>query len=242
MGVLYYIPARRFPDKLNAPETLKGEALAKVGLGHLDGAKMAFRSVVNNGPDRGAGLCISLGIPASKTGVFKDSQTWQPCNGGDIWLGWYTDDKPGPETFLRLNALPGESSAVLGDGNTWEFVPTRALPEVLTFDSAGKTKWSPRPSDAEHFAASEWLMDYLLKGDQRPLLDVVERLSVCLGARYHVSVMEVIALGLFVTSLNLRVVCACLGIDYDELTGKKNEVTESTAPDSNSGQPEDSRT
>ena len=44
------------------------------------------------------------------------------------------------------------------------------------------------------------------------------------GMESGVRPMEMIALGLFSTDLNTRLVCTCLGIDWAELEGKKNEA------------------
>jgi hypothetical protein len=265
MGVLYYVPARRFdggrmPDVLK-PSRLAGDgvSLEGVGLGHLDGAPLSFRGVRNNGPDGGAGLVVGLRSPANETGVFA-GQRWQPCAGGDVFIlmdnGQGTMDngggpagdrrgvapgentagtavphsfgnspgRPGPEVFLRGDALPSVTDVVMADGNAWGFVPTKALPEVMRLDGAGELCWMPRARDAAHFEASAWLMDFLLaEGETRPYVDTLARVAVCLGARYHVSLMEVQALGLFSTDLLTRIVCACVGIDFDEVVGKKNE-------------------
>lgn len=218
-GCLYYLPARLFNGP--TPDTLKGDGLAAHGLGHLDGARLAFRGVRNHGPDGGAGLCIGLAVPASETGIFP-GQTWQACNGGDLWLGWLDGAQPGPEVFLRANALDATNEIALADGHLWGFVETRALPEVMGFDTAGQVTWRPRAEDQAHYEASAWLMDYLLSADSRAYLDILTRVATCLGARYHISATEMLALRLFSTDLNLPVVCACLGIDYGELTGKKN--------------------
>lgn len=220
MGCLYYIPARRFEDA-RIPDTIKGEALAGLGLGHLQGASLTYRGVRNSGPDGGAGLVLGVNTPASETGVWLSEQTWQPANGGDVFIGWKTDAKPGPDSFLRANALPAKTEVVMGDGNPWGFVVTSALPMVMCLDSAGEIDWKSRPSDAAHFAASEWLFDYLC-GGERTYVDIVANVATCMASRYAISPIEIMALELFSTDLNAEICCACTGIDYDEYTGKKN--------------------
>lgn len=220
-GCLYYLPARRFDGK-RVPDVLKGEQLAAVGLGHLKGAAISYRGVRNGAPDGGAGLVLGVNHPTNETGVFPD-QHWQPCDGGDLFIGWPKDAQPGPSVFERKDALAATDTVVMADGNPWGFIATKALPEVMGFDSSGNPAWTPRVCDAAHFDASQWLMEYLLSGEDRMYTDIVARVATCLGARYHVGMAEVMALRLFSTDLNVRVVCACLGIDYDELTGKKNE-------------------
>lgn len=245
MGCLYYIPARRFPEG-RVPDVLKSRrvlpdasvSLEDAGLGHLAGVQLTYRAVRNAGPDKGAGLVIGLRMASNETGCFLAEQTWQPVDGGELFVGWKTGEQPGPEVFLRDGALPGTSPVTLADGKVWEFIPSGALPEVMTVDTAGQMVFRPRAQDAAHFAASEWLMDYLMAGGARSYTEIVERLVVCLQARYHVGLQEFLALGLFTTDLNTRVVLAALGLDFDEVVGgKKNgELTES---DTNSGSPDD---
>lgn len=245
MGVLYFVPARRFPNS-RVPDVLKARGvvpagdgpwapcLEDFGLGHLAGAGLTYRGVRGAGPDGGAGLVIGLGTPANETGYYGENQVWQPVEGGNLYVGWPTVGPPVPDVFLRKEALPGSSAVKMGDGHIWEFTPSSALPEVLTYDGAGQMALLPRESDAAHFAASEWLMTYVVERQQQPYLEILQRVVTCLQARYHVSLVEVLALRLFTTDLNTRIVLAALGLDYEEVVnGKKNE--DLTAPDTNSG-------
>lgn len=240
MGCLYFIPARRFPDK-RIPDVVKSRALTpdapcleEFGLGHLAGTRLTYRAVRGAGPDGGAGLIIGLRVTSPETGHFPEEQTWQPADGGNLYIGWKTNEKPGPDVFLRDNALPGNSPVKMADGNTWEFVPSSALPEVMTLDTAGNVAFVPRAGDAAHFAACEWFMAYLVEGGKRPFVDVAQRIVTCLQSRYHIGIGEFLALGLFSTDMNTRVILAALGLDYDEVVhGKKNEAL--TESDTNSG-------
>lgn len=244
MGCLYYIPARRFPG-LRVPDVLKarrlsgeGPCLEDFGLGHLDGASLHCRPVRGAGPDGGAGLTLGLGLPASETGHFPETQEWRPVDGGALYVGWKTGARPGPETFLRKDALPGTSPVKLADGQVWEFTPSSALPEVMTYSPGGELVFVPRGCDAAHFAACEWLMGYVLEGGAQPYAEIVERVVVCLQARYHLGLFEFLALGLFTTDLNTRIVFAALGLDYEEVVhGKKNE--DPSGSDTSSGLPGD---
>jgi hypothetical protein len=220
MGLLYYIPARRFEHGA-VPESVKSRrvtpeaavCLEDLGLAHLDGGITAYRGVRTAGPDGGAGLVLGFRVPANETGFFKDAQEWRPVLGGDLYLGWATGSQPGPDAFLREDALAAEMEVRMGDGNVWGFVPTRALPETYGYGPDGELTTRPRAKDAAHFAASEWLMQFLQSGEPRPYIDTLERVAVCLGARYHVSLVEVLALELFSTDLFQAVVFACLGIE-----------------------------
>lgn len=233
MGALYYIPARRFPDG-RVPDMVKparltpegAASLESLGLGHLAEGPLTFRVVRNSGPDGGAGLVIGLRIPAGETGVFLSDQTWHPCEGGAVYLGWYTAaGQPGPEVFLRARAPRPTVSIPLGDGQVWGFVESDALPQRAVFDASGERAWAPRESDALHYEACAWLADYAQCGEGRAYFDILDQVSVCLSARYHVSALEVLGLGLFSTDLNDAVVYACLGVDLADDEKKSDSAS-----------------
>lgn len=220
IGCLYFVPARRFQN-LRVQDAVKAKrltpegalSLEDIGLAHLDGAPVTYRGVLGAGPDGGAGLVIGLRTPANETGFWGDQQQWRPVDGGGLFIGWAAGDtKPGPDVFLRDDALPSEADVVMADGNTWGFVPTVSLPEVMGCGPDGGLTFRPRAKDTAHFAASAWLKEYASKGEPAPWLDVLQRIAVCLGARYHVGLIEVLALELFSTELLNPVVFACLGI------------------------------
>lgn len=231
MGCLYYIPGRRFasgrvPDTVKS-ETVPGgaagvETLEALGLGHLTGARLTYRVVRNSGPDGGNGLIIGIGVPANETGFFRDEQEWIATNGGALYVGWKASSRPRPDTFARERAPRPSVTVTLGDGNPWGFVESAALPQRAVFNSAGEAAWAPRDCDAAHYEACAWIADYARGGEGRPYFDILDRVAVCLGARYHVSVLEVVALGLFTTDLLEPVVYACLGVDISD-DEKKSE-------------------
>lgn len=242
MGLLYFIPSRRFPGG-RVPDVVKARRLSQegaltledVGLGYLDGASLTFRGVRNSGPDGGAGLIVGLGVPSGETGYFRDAQHWSPAQGGDLYIGWKTPPTPpqaggnvAPNALLRARAPRATVNVVLGDGQVWGFVATEALPQRAVFDAAGERAWAPRACDEAHYEASAWIFDYVKNGGERTYFDVIDRVAVCLGARYHVSAMEVIALGLFTTDLLDTVVYACLGIDVSA-EEKKSELGQDAA-------------
>lgn len=226
MGLLYFVPAGRFPggavpDGVK-PRRLAGEGavcLEDLGLAHLDGGITASRVVRTAGPDGGAGLVLGFRVPANETGYFKGAQEWRPVEGGKLYIGWAQGKKPGPDDLIRAGALPSVMEVRMADGNTWGFVPTDALPSTLCYGADGEVNMRPRPCDLEHYAASEWLMGFLQSGESRPYVDTLARVAVCMGARYHVSLLEVLGLELFSTELLQPVVFACLGIDEKKTTG-----------------------
>lgn len=230
MGILYFVPARRFADG-KVPDVVKPRRLAvagavcleDLGLGHLDGAQLSQRQT-SSGPDGGSGMVIGFRVPANENGYYPEEQDWRPVEKGALYVGWAKGAAPGPEVFLRADALPGTSPVVLADGNTWEFIPSAALPTVLTYDASGADAMVPRARDAAHFAASDWLFDYLIQGDTRPYQEVAQHVVTCLQTRYRIGLIEFKALGLLSQDLTGRITCAAVGLDYDEVMGKKKIV------------------
>lgn len=230
MGVLYFVPARRFPEgkvpDVVKPRRLAGESqtgmsaplsLEDLGLGHLDGAGLGFTRA-NNGPGGTGGLVI--GFRTGKTGYFPATQTWRACEDGAIFIGWYTEaGMPGPEELIRPDAPEALSTVKLADGRHWGFSPTSALPEVACYDDAGRRVWRARAEHSAHYEASAWLMDFLTEPNGvRPYDEIMERVAVCLGSRYYLGVLELRALGLFATDLLDAVVFACLGVSPEKKT------------------------
>ena len=56
---------------------------------------------------------IQVAAVATELGFFPDRQTWVDC--GEFWLGWETENPPGPDDLLRPRPVGGEGVA-LGDG------------------------------------------------------------------------------------------------------------------------------
>lgn len=232
MGVLWYIPGRRFPDG-RIPNTVPAVAsdgdggpltLSDLGLGFLAGARLTFRGVHNRGPDGGAGLVIGLKTRANETGIFSGQQ-WTALDGGELFIGWPEGLQPGPEVFERTDTLRAKTRLVLGDGNEWGFVPSSALPAVLALDASGQMTREPRPGDAAHFEASDWLFRTfsaieLGQEVEASIPDAWRRIVTCLQTRYHVDFNVALALRLCEDSLVARAAWSALGVDFS----KKNEV------------------
>lgn len=91
---------------------------------------------VKRGPDGGEGVLVS--IPQGEGVRFDaDAQTWvrfdRPAPGGTIWLGWWNDARPGPDSIQRAVTLPGYG-VLLGDGNTWVVPVAKLLPASRVWD------------------------------------------------------------------------------------------------------------
>jgi hypothetical protein len=215
--MLYYLPSRVFDGSV--PGSLDRVGLEIRGLGHLEGAAPSFRPCRNGGPDGGGGLVVAFGLAPELVGVFKDTQTWVCCDGGDVWVGWPSDQRPTPETLLRPGAIESPYGVTLADGHWWTFTPTGALPLVAGFDATGEYAPQQRPQDAAHYGASEWIYDWLDGGGAEvKMLDIVTRLAVCLGARYRVTLRECLALQLFSEEVLVDACMAALGIKKKDVS------------------------
>lgn len=70
-------------------------------------------------------------------------QTWFKCRGGEYWIGFWNDRKPGPEQLARPAGYGGYD-VLLGDGNKWRIPVARLISGGTTFaskmtlDDAGK--------------------------------------------------------------------------------------------------------
>lgn len=124
-GFLYY----RHGD--TRPITKEGAV--KLGLGYAFPAGLEGREVLR-GPCGSKGYIFADSKRHTEAiGYFPDKQTWRklPKVEGrpELWVGYYNDEKPGPGDLGRANALPGEVTITLGDGNQW------LIPTLTEFDA-----------------------------------------------------------------------------------------------------------
>lgn len=106
-GFLYYFPnAVSAPTKETLPDQLSGI---------LDGVSLSTRQV-NCGPDRMKGYVACVDDGSTRCGFYEDQQTWVKT--GDLWTGYYRDQKPGPADLERTPYLEGYP-IILCDGKPW---------------------------------------------------------------------------------------------------------------------------
>lgn len=131
-GFLYFISDDQRPP---SPEKLKSWGLAYA----FPNTSGEHRQVNGNSPNGRVGSVIAdpSRHGSRAAGYHKDQQTWRkmPAREGrpELWVGYWNDAKPGPESLQQANMLPGEVAMTLGDGNRW------VIPTLAEFDSETKS-------------------------------------------------------------------------------------------------------
>lgn len=141
-------------------------------------------------------------IPAVATvpGFYPDRQTW--LDQGEFWLGWETENMPGPEDLLRPRPVGGEPVA-LGDGREW-LVPMlgpawRDLPGYLKAKPGGGCEVVLRDEYKPLCEESEFWFDVLKSGGTYSLDRFFKFAADALATNYRVGMAEAGALKLIGT-------------------------------------------
>lgn len=208
-AILYYLPGRNGLSK---------EAYSSVGLPWLIGTSPVTRRIMD-GPDNQGGIIIwprvlketRKGAPVIEplqpkleesllkfypTGHPEHGQTWQKCDGGKFWIGWFTADPPGPADLARLRTYSG-TEVELSDGNVWLLPEIAALPSTYALDAEGELTRSPHPAHRAQYDAAERLFAHIFSDDPSPVPELLELIATCMSVNYRVSYWEVAALRLF---------------------------------------------
>lgn len=84
---------------------------------------------VTNGPGGKSGLLIAdRSVPAGQVEFHRDAQTWQPRYGSEAWMGFTTNEPPGPLELERSHQIDGKQIR-LGDLQDW------IVPQLRQFDA-----------------------------------------------------------------------------------------------------------
>lgn len=203
------------------------------GLGYAFSDRVTPAPVMT-GPDSGNG-CVFVDIRHVPAGVgyYPEQQVWRRIPGGDLWVGYYAEQKPTPADLIRDVRTQGYF-VKLGDGNDWLVPLARSvadvdgelgyicrLPKRLDIDEEGK--WTLEAVMAESAGLWEIACEYF-EARWNAKIDVEHRQQVLsienaaekavrvLSANYVVSDAECAALGLL-TDRNVQLVLdACCDI------------------------------
>jgi hypothetical protein len=228
--VLYFVPG-------NEQACSKG-LLERAGLDHLIGTKNPSVHTLNSPANKPG--CIFQAVAQNaecddaKTRYDKDAQTWHACDGGKWWIGWWTDDPPTPECFLReLNFLHQQRFLpILADNNTWVVLPSLGLPRG--FGLRDGSMCEVEQEKYRHiYEASARLFEWRINIEPREFEEVLSDIAICLSANYTLTKWEVLALELITKENIQNVVDCCLDINDDLEYGQKK--TDSEEPAQNSG-------
>jgi hypothetical protein len=203
-GFLYYLPNCDKPSR---------KALDASGVGYAFPSDKWSHSGCLRGPDGGRGLVLAApdAVPTERVRYTEADQTWRQIPGSSAWLGWFTDEPPGPIDLRREKLLEGYPCP-MADGREW-IVPLareaaesdgrvdrrQALPRRLELNADGE------------FSAGDVLPDYCeLNEIAARFLDASERSEAgafsfeavaaavrVLAHNYRIDRAEAVALGLF---------------------------------------------
>ena len=234
-GFLYYLPGKG--------ASLKIQDLRAAGLGYTFERSFTPAPLLGSGPDGGQGVIVADDrcVPSAKIGMYADKQVWRKIPQRDVWIGYYTAERPTPGDLIRSDPLPGHL-VTLGDDNQWlipiargaaeqedEMVGVCSLPTVRDLDEEGH--WMiggvlPKYERLWQIAQKWWaLMCTKISGasteDDEPVVfdfDGENEAAVdVLTANYRVGAIEAAALGL----LNSQTVGAIFMALVDWPTWKK---------------------
>jgi len=141
MMFLYFVPGNR-------------SNVQAVEIGYaFDGGKVSQTCETMSGPDGQRGTILAnRSVPSQLVGHDKQKQTWRQC--GEVWIGYWNDNKPTEKTLKRPVIVPGNAVTLI-DGAEWE------IPRGLVFDGASMSQTLPRMLDVD--STGEWII-----GDVKP--------------------------------------------------------------------------
>jgi len=109
----------RFYYYLPSPTPIAQAQIEQYGLAYALDAGHMTQGAVGVGPDEKPGRVCAQGDDP-RVGYHADRQTWRRMSPDPAcaWIGWPTDDPPGPEDLIRDDPAPG-LTLPLGDGRAW---------------------------------------------------------------------------------------------------------------------------
>ena len=221
---LYYAPG---PGKLVTADRLK-----ELGVEYAFDASPASCDINGRTPTGGQGWLFADTSGGMSLAYRGDEQTWRKIPKSELWIGYYKDALPTPDTLARANQLDGDKVR-LDDGNQWQVPRLRlfsgddgfqvALPQKVDMDDDGV--WVVGGVNPQHNRLNE-IADRLyeamvtsLAGEDesiKPLSssEALDFTCELLQVNYRVSKIEAVQLGLLGTQDSLMAACDA-AMDYD---------------------------
>lgn len=198
-GFLYFSPT---PNATTVPLSL--------AYAYEQGEVPATRTVLANGPCGLAGTVF--GRHGGRVGYYEDSQTWRPIPKANLWIGYETEQPPGPGDLSRPMQLAGHPVR-LGDGHEWIVPIARsvvddgeaisgaiALPRSRDLDADGDWCYGEVvPQYRQLWTVAEQFADVFYAADDKTISEATA-LTWCvlaLRANYRLSAIEAAILKLF---------------------------------------------
>lgn len=189
---LYYIPGAQDGPRL----------IHQAGLDYALDPTQCKRNGPSRGPDNSHGMILSpaKGSPAA-IGYYPDRQVWEQAPDAAHWVGYWTDQVPGPDDLVRPEAI-GAFTARLADGNPWVIPGARLypegtmLPQTRKYAPGGKIIRDIKPSHRDIYLAADEVWQALETGAQITAARAQEIIELALKTNYRVSHAEINLLGL----------------------------------------------
>jgi hypothetical protein len=235
--------------------------LAEWGLSHVGTKSSAITARQVQAPHMGNGLLVTRGdADICRVDPSGDNQRWHKMptkftGGKDIWCGWWLDKVPSAETLARKQQLPGVEVALVG-GEKW-LVPTLrkfvesdrpwpvynvSLPTILEYDTDGNlTIGAVIPEYRDLWSRALQVADYVVEGNgQLNATEAIEFAGQVLRLNYHVSMFEVVTLGLMTEQNALDVVWKSLDMLgwRDRIKNLVSRLQSSGTNSANGGEPD----
>lgn len=234
--------------------------LSEWGLSHVGTASAKITQRQVQMPHMGNGLMVTRGdADLCRGDATGQNQTWHKipakfAGGKDVWCGWWLDRIPNAVTLARPRQIEGDAMPMVG-GEKWT-VPTLRkfvesdrpwpvysvrLPTILDYDSDGELSIGQvvpeyRTIWKRAIEVAEFLTDGATRDGQADLSwsELIEFAGQVLGINYHVSMFEVVKLGLITQEIAQEIVRKSL--DFDGWRERiKNLQSRSQSSGTNSG-------
>jgi len=217
--MLYYAPG--MSGVMNA------QGVARLGLDYI-GECGYSTTRVQEGPDGHPGAVFAVQVdrpPTEENPVryVRDRQTWTPFDSGGVWLGYWTDAKPGPSDLWRGVRMTA-TGVRLEDGHVWQVPGVAALPRMLWVDDTSTLMSAALPQYTAFETACNRFIEAMraehLKDSGQPLgglremthRDFYDAVCTGLGVLYRVSWREASALRLVSDASGTEIMRAMLDL------------------------------
>ncbi len=186
------------------------------------------------GPDGKPGTLFAANRGGAVPDYDSGSQTWQKCK--RYWVGYVTDDKPGPDDLrreIRINGVDVE----LGDGNLWHVPVARLAPQSLVVNAEGEWVGEPDAKYGGLVKLAERIWELFVSRDDAKVTakDGAPLAAEALAWNYHIGAAEVGLLRLLGTGNFVPILEAVIDIDAISAALDAQKKTDEPDPPSPSG-------
>lgn len=234
--------------------------LAEWGLSHVGTESKRFATRQVSAQHMGNGLLVTRGdTDICRVDPSGDNQVWHKMpkrfvGDREIWCGWWLDKVPNATTLARKQQLEGVSVELVG-GEKWlvpvlrKFVESDKpwpvyqinLPTILEYDADGELSLGAVvPEYQAIWRRALQVADYLIEDNGGiSFSDAIEFAGQVLQVNYHVSMFEIVKLGLLTKEIATNVVWESLDMRgwSDRIKNLASRSQSSGTNSANGGEP-----